>query len=139
MNDRLSLVGLEVFELTPRSVGGGAGNRASEIAEWLDAAEERRLDVANWVVLDDRDVRALDEQRFQNHTVLINPFTGLRFCDLVAALRVFGRDEADLAMLKSPSTGDLQALMDMQLQLGLGGGGAHEPVSPRHSSELIPI
>lgn len=129
-------MGLEVFELTPRCVSGGAGNRASEIADWLDAAEERRLDVANWVVLDDRDVRALDEQRFQNHAVQINPYTGLRFCDLVAALRLFGVDEANLAMLKSPSTGDLQALLEMQQQL-TGSAGPHEPVSPRQSGEWI--
>lgn len=135
----MSLVGLEVFESTPRSVGGGAGNRAAEIADWLDSAEERRVDVANWVVLDDRDVVALNEQRFQNHTVRINPYTGLRFCDLLQALRLFGHDETDLAMLKSPSTGDLQALMEMQLQLGHHAGGAHEPVSPRQSNEMIPI
>jgi hypothetical protein len=36
--ERLSLVRLEIFDVTPRSVGGGVGNRAQEIADWLDDA-----------------------------------------------------------------------------------------------------
>ncbi len=120
--DRLAVVELEVFDVTPMSVRGGCGNRAVEIADWLEAAHDRGLKVARWVVLDDRDVRALDERLFDGHTVVVNPFTGFRHVDFIEALRVMGADESDLAVLRmrTPSVEDMAALQEVGYALVSG-------------------
>jgi hypothetical protein len=116
--ERLKLVRLEIFDVTPRSVGGGSGNRAQEIAQWLEDARVRRsLTVDRFVVLDDRDVAALQPVPFEGHCVLVNPFTGLRFCDYVDALRILGveagQEETEtLTSSRSVSIDNLQALLE---------------------------
>lgn len=63
---RLAVDGLPLYSCTPNSVNGGADNRALEIVEWLESAEQRGDIVAEWVVLDDEPVEMLD-QRMKDH------------------------------------------------------------------------
>lgn len=115
MADRLKLVGLEIFDVTPRSVGGGVGNRANEIADWLERAQQN-AQIGKWAVLDDRDVEALNPTLFHQRCVLVNAFTGFRFCDFERALAIFGL-EAESDMGRALSIENLEALRAVGFEL----------------------
>ncbi len=117
MADRLKLGGLVVFDVTPRSVGGGVGNRANENADWLEQAQLKNLQIDNWVVLDDRDVEALTPTRFHQRCVLVNAFTGFRFCDFERALAIFGLETESEMTSSALSVENLEALRAVGFEL----------------------
>jgi hypothetical protein len=72
------------------------------------------LSIERFVVLDDRDVESLNPAVFRERCVQVNPYTGLRFCDYVEAMKILGCEselQQETLATRSVSIDNLQALL----------------------------